>query len=60
MQRSKQTDFQYAVLNCSICREGMGGENPRDRLLKLLLSFYKTLQALYCMAIANKVAFLGN
>jgi hypothetical protein len=28
-----------------------------DKLLKLLLSFYKTLQALYCMAIANKVAF---
>jgi len=31
-------------------REGMAGENPRKRLLKLLLSFYKTLQALYCMA----------
>ena len=31
-------------------REGMAGENPRIKLLKLLLSFYKTLQALYCMA----------
>jgi hypothetical protein len=32
----------------------MVGENPLDRLLKLLLSFYKTLQALYCMAKSQK------
>jgi len=48
------------MLHSSIAREGMGGENPRDKLLKLLLSFYKTLQALYCMAKASKVAYLGN
>jgi hypothetical protein len=30
----------------------MAGENPPDKLLKLLLSFFKTLQALYCMARA--------
>lgn len=56
MQRSKQTDFQYAVVNDGICREGMAGENPRNKLLKLLLSIVKTLQALYCMAKASKVA----
>jgi len=33
---------------------------PGNKLLKLLLSFYKTLQALYCMAKASKVAYLGN
>jgi hypothetical protein len=30
MQRSKQTDFQYAAKYGSISREGMAGENPRE------------------------------
>ena len=33
---------------------------PWDRLMKLLLSIVKTLQALYCMAKASKVALSGN
>jgi hypothetical protein len=36
--------------SAALVRERMVGENPRKSLLKLLLSFCKTLQALYCMA----------
>jgi len=49
MQRSKQNESRTHEKEVS-AREGMDGENPRKRLLKQLLSFYKTLQALYCMA----------
>ena len=53
MQRSKQKDSEMLSLRAVFAREGMVGENPRKKLLKLLLSFYKTLQALYCMAKAR-------
>ena len=33
---------------------------PGNKLSKLLLSIVKTLQALYCMAKANKAALSGN